>query len=100
MIFTEFTVFTVAAVIVRSTLPNTHSTCAATVFDMTARIEPDRAAMEIAHQLLATPMPLDEMLKKKEFELILKNVARRHMQRCMRVDMKKLQANNNDEREQ
>ncbi len=96
MIFTESTVFTAATVTTRSALPNTHSTCAVTAFDMTARIEPDRAAMEIAHQLLATPTPLDEMLKKKEFELILKNVARAHIKRRERFDAKKLQANDSD----
>lgn len=63
---------------------------------MAARIEPDRAALEIAHRLLAAVTPLDDMLKKKEFELILKNVARRHMQRRERFDAKKLQANDTD----
>ncbi len=63
---------------------------------MPTRIEPDRAALEIAHRLLCVAMPLDEMLKKRAFELILKTVARRHMQRRDRLDVKKLQANDND----
>ncbi len=63
---------------------------------MRTLIEPDRAALEIAHYFLAVTMPLDEMLLKKEFELILKNVARRHMQRRQQLDVKKLQANDND----
>ena len=60
------------------------------------RIEPDRISLEIAHRQLAITMPLDQMLQKKEFELILKNVARRHMQRRAQLDVKKLQANDND----
>ncbi len=60
------------------------------------RIDPDRIAMEIAHRALATSMPLDEMLKHRHYELILKLLARRHMQRRARVDVKKLQANDHD----
>jgi hypothetical protein len=60
------------------------------------RAEPDRAALEIAHRALCTQVPLDEMLKNRAQELILKLLARRHMQRRARVDVKKLQANDND----
>ncbi len=60
------------------------------------RIEPDRMALEIAHRALATGMSLDDMLKNRAQELILKLLARRHMQRRARVDVKKLQANDND----
>jgi hypothetical protein len=61
-----------------------------------ARAEPDRMALEIAHRALATSMSLDDMLKDRTQELILKMLARRHMQRRVRVDVKKLQANDND----
>jgi hypothetical protein len=60
------------------------------------RAEPDRAALEIAHRALCTAVPLDVMLKDRAQELILKLLARRHMQRRARVDVKKLQANDND----
>jgi hypothetical protein len=63
---------------------------------MAARIEPDRAALEIAHRALQSTIPLDVMLLTKSYELILKLLARRHMQRRARVDVKKLQANDND----
>lgn len=58
--------------------------------------EPDRVALEIAHRALRTTVPLDEMLKHRAQELILKCLARRHMQRRARIDVKKLQANDND----
>lgn len=61
-----------------------------------ARIEPDRASLEIAHRALSNAMPLDEMLRAKSLEIILKLLARRHMQRRARVDVKKLQANDQD----
>lgn len=58
--------------------------------------EPDRAALEIAHRSLCTSVPLEVMLKNRAHELILKLLARRHMQRRARVDVKKLQANDHD----
>lgn len=61
-----------------------------------ARIAPDRAALEIAHRQLCTAMPLDEMLKNRSLQIIVEAVARRHMQRRERVDVKKLQANDLD----
>jgi hypothetical protein len=60
------------------------------------RIAPDRAALEIAHRKLCTAMPLDEMLKNRSLQIIVEAVARRHMQRRARVDVKKLQANDTD----
>ncbi len=57
------------------------------------RIDPDRIALEIAHRALATSMPLDEMLQHRHYTLILKLLARRHMQRRERFDVKKAQAN-------
>ena len=61
-----------------------------------ARAEPDRMALEIAHRALQTTMPLDDMLKVRSHELVLKLLARRHMQRRACVDVKKLQANDID----
>lgn len=63
---------------------------------MAARIEPDQAALAVAHRMLAVTMPLDAMLEHPAFRLILQNVARRHMQRRERRDIKKLQANDQD----
>lgn len=63
------------------------------------RIFPDRAALEVAHSwlhrhsCLQKPLPLDEMLKNASLKIILEILARRHMQRRSRVDVKKLQAN-------
>lgn len=60
------------------------------------RITPDRAALVVAHRRLLNPMPLDEMLKDPTLKIVVETVARRHMQRRERVDVKKLQANDND----
>ena len=56
-------------------------------------IEPDRAALEIAHRMLMTPIPLDDMLKDVALTFILKNVARIHIRKRERFDAKKLQSN-------
>jgi heme oxygenase len=61
-----------------------------------ARAEPDRAALEVAHRMLASNVPLDDMLKDPALNVALKAVARRHMRRRAQVDLKKLQANDND----
>jgi hypothetical protein len=60
------------------------------------RVAPDRAALEIAHSKLFVSTPLDEMLQVPCLKLILEIVARRHMQRRARLDVKKLQANDHD----
>lgn len=57
------------------------------------RIVPDRAALEVAHTMLRTNARLDDMLTHPALKLILEAVARRHMQRRARIDVKKLQAN-------
>ncbi|SFD84049.1 hypothetical protein [Massilia yuzhufengensis] len=57
---------------------------------------PDRAALEVAHAKLQTAAHLDEMLKNPSLKIILEAVARRHMQRRACVDVKKLQANDNE----
>ncbi len=58
--------------------------------------EPDRAALEFAHRAMRTAAPLEEILRTRSLEIILKLLARRHMQRRSRVDVKKLQAHDND----
>lgn len=60
------------------------------------RISPDRASLEVAHRWLRTPSPLDEMMKIPALKIILEGLARRHMQRRSRVDVKKLQANDKE----
>ncbi len=60
------------------------------------RVAPDRAALEVAHSQLRVTTPLDAMLKVDSLRIILEIVARRHMQRRARLDVKKLQANDND----
>jgi heme oxygenase len=61
-----------------------------------ARAEPDRAALEVAHRMLGSKASLDDMLKNPTLQVVLKAVARRHMQRRARPDLKKLQSNDND----
>lgn len=60
------------------------------------RAEPDRAALEIAHRMLRVTAPIDELLKNPSLRVVLRAVARKHMQRRDQVDLKKLQANDND----
>jgi hypothetical protein len=60
------------------------------------RITPDRAALEVARSWLRVTATVDEMLKNASLKVILEAVARRHMQRRARVDVKKLQANDHD----
>jgi hypothetical protein len=60
------------------------------------RVEPDRAALEIAHSKLHSSLPLDTMLKDPALTAVLRMLARRHMLRRAQVDVKKLQANDQD----
>ena len=60
-------------------------------------VQPDRAALEIAHRKLCTTTTLDDMLKNPALKVVLSAVARRHMQRRALVDVKKLQSNDNQE---
>lgn len=60
------------------------------------RIEPDRAALEIAHSRLRSTTPLDQMLASPSLKRVVETVARRHMKQRDRFDQKKLQANDND----
>jgi len=61
-----------------------------------ARPEPDRAALEAAHRALRTTLRLEDMLMVPAHAIVLNILARRHMQRRARVDLKKLQANDNE----
>lgn len=61
-----------------------------------ARAEPDRAALEVARHMLGARDSLDNMLKNPTLKAALKAAARRHLRRRDRVDVKKLQANDND----
>ncbi|MGV8867659.1 MAG: hypothetical protein ACOH2S_12100 [Janthinobacterium svalbardensis] len=61
-----------------------------------ARIEPDRAALVIAHGMLRSSWALDDMLKVPSLKVVLYATARRHMKRRDRFDPKKMQANDND----
>ena len=61
-----------------------------------ARVEPDRAALQIAHSLLRSTWSLDDMLKVPSLKVVLYTTARRHMKRRERFDSKKMQANDND----
>jgi hypothetical protein len=58
--------------------------------------QPDRAALEVAHSGLRCSQALDQMLAHPALRIILENRARQHMQRRARIDVKKLQANDND----
>ena len=58
--------------------------------------EPDRAALEIAHRLLATGLSFDQAMSHRIWKTVIKTRARRHMQRREQFDLKKLQANDND----
>jgi hypothetical protein len=62
-----------------------------------SRAEPDRAALEIAHRMLRVTASLDDMLQNPTLQVVLKAVARRHMQRRALPDFKKLQANDTQE---
>lgn len=61
-----------------------------------ARAEPDRAALEVAHRMLRSSLPLDAMLKDPALTAVLRMLASRHMLRRAQVDVKKLQANDQD----
>jgi hypothetical protein len=63
---------------------------------MANRIEPDHASLVHAHHTLHIVQPLAEAIKSPALALILKNVARRHMERRSKVDVKKLQSNDHD----
>ena len=61
-----------------------------------ARVEPDRAALEVARHMLGAKASLDDMLKNPALKAALVAAARRHMRRRAQFDVKKLQANDND----
>lgn len=57
---------------------------------------PDRVALEIAHRRLHATMPLDDMLAVPNLKAALYAVARQHMKRRARFDVRKMQANDSD----
>lgn len=57
---------------------------------------PDQIALEVAHRGLRTGLALEQVLADPTLRIILENRARYHMQRRARIDVKKLQANDND----
>lgn len=61
------------------------------------RVEPDQAALEVAHLKMRTSLPLAEVMKDPSLRVIARAVARRHMQQRLRFDAKKLQANDQGE---
>ena len=63
---------------------------------MANKIQPDQIALEIAHKRLCLVESLEVTLKSKSLRICLENVARQHMQRRERLDVKKLQANDHD----
>lgn len=63
---------------------------------MAKRIQPDLAALEIAHKKLNIDLTLHAALNKPPIKICIENIARRHMQRRVMVDVKKLQANDHD----
>lgn len=63
---------------------------------ITPRIQPDRAALEIAHKRLPIKLSLDAALKDPELKRIIENRARIHMRQRDRFDLKKYQANDID----
>jgi hypothetical protein len=60
------------------------------------RIEPDRAALEIARSMLRTTRPLNELLAVPSLRKVLETVARRHMKNRAKFDPKKAQSGDLD----
>ncbi len=58
--------------------------------------EPDQAALQIAHSLLATGLSFAAAIKHPTWSIVIKTRARKHMQQRAQFDLKKLQANDND----
>ena len=58
--------------------------------------EPDRAAIAIAYELCGKPMPLEKMLANPAQKAALISRAKKHMKQRQKMDLKKLQANDND----
>lgn len=63
---------------------------------MKPRIEPDRAALEIAHSKLRSTRPLDEMLTIPSMRKLVEALARRHMRDRAKFDPKKIQSGDTD----
>lgn len=61
-----------------------------------ARIQPDKAALQIAYELSGKPAPLEAMLANPAQRAALMARAKRHMRQRTKFDLKKLQANDLD----
>ncbi len=61
------------------------------------RIQPDRAALEIAYgRIKKRPFTLDQMLAIPAQRRIIENEARSHIRRREKFDIKKMQSGDND----
>ncbi len=61
-----------------------------------ARIEPDRAALEIAYKRLGIAMPMTDALQHPTYKRLITARARKHMKQRLQFDPKKQQSNDND----
>lgn len=57
-----------------------------------ARIEPDQAALEIAHRLVAPRTTFGDAMRTPAIKRAIETRARKHMRDRSRFDLKKLQA--------
>lgn len=62
----------------------------------TARLQPDQAAIQIAYELSGKPCSLEQMLGNPTQRAVLIARAKRHMRQRLKLDTKKLAANDND----
>jgi len=60
------------------------------------RITPDTAALEIAHKRLPIKLPFSEAMRVPALKRMIENRARIHIREREKFDLKKLQANDND----
>ncbi len=61
------------------------------------KLVPDRHALVAAHRRLKLIEPLETVRRHPTLRIVLENRARYLMQKPVRLDVKKLQANDNDE---
>jgi hypothetical protein len=62
------------------------------------RIQPDRAALEIAwSKKTSRPLTLEQMLADTNQRRIIENEARAHMRRRIRFDIRKIQSGDRDD---
>ncbi|MFZ6726181.1 hypothetical protein ACO0K2_11870 [Undibacterium sp. MH2W] len=61
-----------------------------------ARINPDKAALEIAYKRLGITLSYSDAMKNPTYKKLIEARARAHVRQRDRFDLKKLQANDND----